>query len=233
MSEPGFLLAFGVGFLSFLAPCTLPVLPGYFSFLAGASQDERKKRIEIFLVSLAFVLGFLLILVILGATASLAGQFLLRNRKIWQKIGGLIIVIFGLQTMGFLKTSFLQEGKSLNLERFTSWQKGKAFLAGGSFGIGWVPCIGPILGSILVLASQTQTLKKGVGLLASYALGLSIPLLLSAFFWAQLKFLKNQYVPLISGGTLVILGLLLFFGQYSKLTILTAQAYQFFKIPIF
>lgn len=235
MTEPSFLIAFGVGFLSFLAPCTLPVLPGYFSYLARADREEdaRKKQVKIFFTSLFFVLGFLLVLVILGATASFAGQFLLRNRSFWQKIGGLIIIIFGLQTMGFLELNFLQKGKSLGLERLTSWQKGKAFLAGSSFGIGWVPCIGPILGSILILASQTQTLTRGVGLLISYALGLSIPMLFSGFLLSKLKFLKNQRIPLVSGGILVVLGVLLFTNQYDKLTLWISGVYKVFKIPIF
>lgn len=235
MTEPSFLIAFGVGFLSFLAPCTLPVLPGYFSYLARADREEdaRKKQVKIFFTSLFFVLGFLLVLVILGATASFAGQFLLRNRSFWQKIGGLIIIIFGLQTMGFLELNFLQKGKSLGLERLTSWQKGKAFLAGSSFGIGWVPCIGPILGSILILASQTQTLTRGVGLLISYALGLSIPMLFSGFLLSKLKFLKNQRIPLVSGGILVVLGVLLFTNQYEKLTLWISGVYKVFKIPIF
>ena len=235
MSEPSYLIAFSVGFLSFLAPCTLPVLPGYFSYLAGISdeKDKGKKQVKIFLASLFFVFGFLLVLMILGATASLAGRFLLRNRKFWQKIGGVFIIIFGLQTMGALKLKFLQRGKSWQLEKFTSWKHGKAFLVGSSFAIGWTPCIGPILGSILILASQTQTLSQGFGLLTFYALGLSIPMLLSGFFLSQLKFLKNRYIPLISGSILIILGMLLFFDQYAKLTIWTSQLYRFLKIPIY
>lgn len=235
MTEPSFLIAFGVGFLSFLAPCTLPVLPGYFSYLARVDREEdaKKKQVKIFFTSLFFVLGFLLILVILGAAASFAGQFLLRNRSFWQKIGGLVIIIFGLQTMGFLELNFLQKGRSFGLERLTSWQKGKAFLAGSSFGIGWVPCIGPILGSILILASQTQTLTRGVGLLTSYALGLSIPMLFSGFLLTRLRFLRNRYVPSISGGILVVLGVLLLAGQYEKLTLWISGVYKVLKIPIF
>lgn len=233
--ELSFLIAFGIGILSFLAPCTLPVLPGYFSYLAGVDEekDKKKRQVKILVTSFFFVLGFLLVLVILGSAASLMGQFLLANKTFWQRIGGLVIVVFGLQTMGFLRIGFFQKSKNLNLERFTSWQRGKAFLAGSSFGIGWVPCIGPILGSILILASQTQTLTRGVGLLIAYALGLSIPMLFSGFLLTKLKFLRNQYIPLISGGILIILGILLFTDQYAKLTFWTAQIYQFFGIPIF
>lgn len=235
MTEPSFLIAFGIGILSFLAPCTLPVLPGYFSYLAGVNQEknERKKRVKIFFASLSFAFGFLLVLVVLGATASAAGQFLLKNRNFWQKIGGLFIVIFGLQTMGVIQGLRLTiPDRRYNPDR-GSGRKREAFLTGASFGIGWTPCIGPILGSILILAAQTQTLSRGVGLLTSYALGLSIPLLLSGFFLGQLKFLRRPYVPLISGGILIILGVMLFLDQYSKLTIWTERVYRFLKIPIF
>lgn len=227
MVEPKLLIVFGVGILSFLAPCTLPILPGYFSYLAGVRQEknERKKRLKIFLTSLFFVLGFSLVLVILGAAASAAGQFLIINKNLWQKIGGLLIVVFGLQTMGVVRGF---QGFQKN------WRKKPgAFLAGASFGISWTPCIGPILGSILILASQSQSLNRGIGLLIAYVLGLSIPMVLSGFFLSQLKFLRNQYVPLISGGILLILGIMLFFNQYSKLTIWTSEIYRFLKIPIF
>lgn len=233
--EVNFLIAFYVGILSFLSPCILPVLPGYFSYLAGASKekDGGQKRLKVFLISLAFVLGFLLVLIILGATASALGQLLLINKKFWQKIGGLLIIIFGLQTMGFLRWQFLEKGRSFNFDKFTPWKKGKAFFAGSSFGLAWTPCIGPILGSILILAGQTQSLTRGIGLLVSYALGLSIPMLLSGFFLAQLEILRSQYIPIISGTILLILGILLFFGQYFKLTIWTAQLFEVLKIPIF
>lgn len=235
MNDPGIFIAFGIGVLSFLAPCTLPVLPGYFSYLAGVDQERnrRKKQIKTFFTSLAFVLGFSLILVILGATASVIGQFLLKNRNLWQKIGGLIIIFFGLQTMGLIRGfQFTIPDRRYNPDPVSGW-KGKAFLAGAGFGIGWTPCIGPILGSILVLASQTQTLFRGVGLLIAYALGLSIPMLFSGFLLTKLKFLKSQYIPSISGGILIVMGLLLFFNQYERLTFGIAKIYQILKIPIF
>lgn len=230
MIKPNFLIAFGVGFLSFLAPCTLPVLPGYFSYLAGVDQGKNghQKRFRLFVVSLAFVSGFLLVLVILGAGASIVGRFLLKNKRFWQKIGGFLIIIFGLQTIGVVRgfRGFQGFGES--------WKgKGKSFLAGVSFGLSWTPCIGPILGSILVLAGQSQTLESGVALLIFYALGLAVPMLFSGFFLSQLKFLRHQYTPIISGAILLILGILLFFDQYSKLTIWTAEAYRFLNIPIF
>lgn len=235
MIQPSFFIAFGVGFLSFLAPCTLPVLPGYFSYLAGVSHKEngKQKRFRIFVTSLSFVLGFLLVLVTLGATASVAGQFLLKNKRLWQKVGGLIVFLFGLQIMGVLKWSFFERSKTLDLTKLVPWQKGKAFFTGASFGLGWTPCVGPVLGSILVLAAQTKTLGQGMGLLVAYTLGLAIPLLFSGFFLAQLKFLRGQYARLISGMTLAILGILLFFNQYSKLTTGLARFYQVLKIPIF
>lgn len=233
MIEPNIFIAFGIGFLSFISPCILPVLPGYFSFLAGVAQDEKKRKLKVFITSLFFVSGFLLILVILGASASAAGYFLLKNKNLWQKIGGLLIVIFGLQTMGFLKLSFLQKGKNWQLEKLSPYKQGKSFLAGAGFGIGWSPCIGPALGSILILSSQAQTLGRGIGLLISFASGLAIPMLLSGFFWGQLKLLKSPNISLISGGILIILGMLLIFNQYSKLTIWTADIYQFLGIPIY
>lgn len=235
MNEPSFLLAFIIGFLSFLSPCILPVLPGYFSYLAGLSREENdyQKRLKTLVISFVFVIGFLLVLVILGATASIIGQFLLKDKLFWQKVGGVIIVVFGLQTMGFLKINFFQREKNWHLEKFTSLKNGKAFLAGTSFGFAWTPCIGPILGSILILAGQTQTLTRGIGLLTFFALGLAIPMVFSGFFLSQLKFLSKPFIPLISGGILVLLGIILFLNQYSKLAVWTAQVYRFLDIPIF
>ncbi len=220
MIEPNFLIAFGVGVLSFLSPCILPVLPGYFFYLSS-------KRSKVLVTSASFVLGFSLVLVILGAAASAAGQLLLGHISFWQKIGGFLIVVFGLQTMGVFK-GFAGFGEFFEKRL----GRGGPFLAGVSFGLSWTPCIGPILGSILVLASQTQTLIRGVGLLVSYALGLGIPMVLSGFFLTRLRIFHNQYVSLLSGAVLITLGLLLFFGWYSKLTIWTEQVYRFLGIPV-
>lgn len=235
MIEPNFFIAFGIGLLSFLSPCILPVLPGYFSYLAGVTQvgKEKEKRWKVFLISLFFVLGLALVLVILGTAASAAGQYLIKNRVFWQRVGGLMIIVFGLQTMGFLKLKLLQKGKMFNFEKLTSWPEGKAFLTGSSFGLGWVPCLGPILGSILILAGQTQTLRRGMGLLVAYVLGVAVPMLFSGLFFAKLKILRHRFVPLISGGVLVVLGILLLTNQYEKLSFLTFETYQYFKIPVF
>lgn len=235
MSEPTFLIAFGVGFLSFLAPCTLPVLPGYYSYLAGISQEKNgsQKQLKVFITSLAFVGGFMLVLLILGASASALGRFFLINRLLWQKVGGLLIIIFGLQMMGVLKWGLLGKSTNFNFGRYVPWKRGKAFLAGASFGLGWTPCIGPILGSILILASQTQTLTRGAGLLLAFALGLAIPMLFSGFFISQLKYLRSQYVSVISGVILITLGILLFFGQYFRLTVWMSQIYRTLNIPIY
>ena len=168
-----FLIAFGAGLISFLSPCVLPLIPGYVSFISGQSLQEllNSKQIN-FLPLILFCLGFSTVFIILGASASLLGQTLLQNSETLRVIAGIIIIIFSLQLVGLINISYL------NLEKRFEAQKSQniffPYVIGLAFGFGWTPCIGPILGSILALASIEETLSRAILLLSFYSLGLSL-----------------------------------------------------------
>ena len=175
-----FLIAFGAGLISFLSPCVLPLIPGYVSFISGQSLQEllSSKRIN-FLPLILFCLGFSTVFIILGASASFLGQTLLENSAILRIIAGIVIIIFSLQLVGLINIGYL------NLEkRFEAKNSQNIFfpyVIGLAFGFGWTPCIGPILGSILALASIEETLSRAILLLSFYSLGLAIPFVLSGY----------------------------------------------------
>jgi len=172
--------ALGAGLISFLSPCVLPLIPGYVSFVTGSSLNEilENKRINL-LPLIIFSLGFSFVFIIFGATASFLGQILLQNSQILRLIAGSIIVIFSLQLIGILNIKFL------NMEKKFYTKKSNniffVFIIGMAFGFGWTPCIGPILGSILALASTEETIYRAIILLSFYSLGLAIPFVLSGY----------------------------------------------------
>lgn len=227
--EVSFITAFFAGFLSFLAPCILPLIPAYFAWLLGVSgeDDFKKKRVrsKVFFSGLFLILGFSMVFIILGAGASLIGQTLAPYRLLVQKIGGLIIILFGLEFIGFLKI-FKNQRVDL-VKKLFSRLSGKAgsFLVGLIFAFAWVACFGPILGSILVLASFQKTLSQGVILLSFYSLGLAIPFLLTSLFLGflinKIKFFTKifKWINLFSGLILIILGFLLFTDNFYKIVI--------------
>ena len=185
------LVAFGAGLISFLSPCVLPLIPGYVSFISGQSLQEilKSKKIDI-LPLILFCLGFSTVFIILGASASFLGQTLLQNSETLRIIAGVIIIIFSLQLIGLININFL------NLEKRFEAKKSKNILfpytIGLAFGFGWTPCIGPILGSILALASIEETLVKAIFLLSLYSLGLALPFILSGYLIQKfLIFSKN------------------------------------------
>ena len=172
-----YLIAFGAGLISFLSPCVLPLIPGYISYISGQSLKEilNKKEINFFPLIL-FCLGFSTVFVILGASASFLGQILLQNSEILRIAAGIIIIIFSLQLIGIINITYLNFEK-----RFDAKESRNIlfpYVIGVAFGFGWTPCIGPILGSILALASIEETLSRAVILLISYSLGLAIPFVL-------------------------------------------------------
>ena len=188
------LIAFGAGLISFLSPCVLPLIPGYVSFISGQSLQEllSSKRIN-FLPLILFCLGFSTVFIILGASASFLGQTLLQNSEILRIIAGIVIIIFSLQLVGLINIGYL------NLEkRFEAKNSQNIFfpyVIGLAFGFGWTPCIGPILGSILALASIEETLSRAILLLSFYSLGLAIPFVMSGYliknFYYFLRILKE------------------------------------------
>jgi cytochrome c-type biogenesis protein len=216
--------AFGAGFLSFISPCVLPLIPGYLSFVSGVSLEEMRDeravaaRRQVVITSLAFVLGFSLVFVALGASASAIGKFLFRNSNILGKIAGVLVIIFGLHTMGVFRIPFLETEKRLQAGSKPKSLMG-AVMVGMAFGFGWTPCIGPILSGILVLAGSQDTVWQGVVLLAVYSMGLGIPFLLTSLainkFFAASGRIRRHYhkIEIASGALLVGIGVLLFTDQ--------------------
>ena len=212
------LIAFGAGLISFLSPCVLPLIPGYISFITGNSLNEllESKKINIRPLIL-FTLGFSFVFIIFGAAASYLGQVLLQNSETLRIIAGLIIIIFSLQLIGIININFLNFEKKIYTKKNNNiWF---SFIIGMAFGFGWTPCIGPILGSILALASTEETIYKAILLLSFYSLGLAIPFILSGFLMQKfLLFSKNfkRNINLVTKGggiILLITGILILTNQ--------------------
>ncbi|MDA7562011.1 cytochrome c biogenesis protein CcdA [Candidatus Pelagibacter sp.] len=212
------LIAFGAGLISFLSPCVLPLIPGYISFISGASLNEilEKKKINLFPLIL-FSLGFSFVFIIFGAAASYLGQVLLQNSQTLRIAAGLVIILFSLQLLGVLNISFLNFEKKIYTKRNNNiWF---SFVVGMAFGFGWTPCIGPILGSIIALASTEETIFEAVILLSFYSLGLAIPFILSGYLMQKfLMFSKNfkSNINLVSksgGIILLVTGVLILTNQ--------------------
>ena len=200
-------IAFGAGLISFLSPCVLPLIPGYISYISGASLDELLANKKINLVPLIlFTLGFSFVFIIFGAAASYLGQVLLQNSETLRIIAGLIIIVFSLQLIGIINIGFLNFEKKIYTQKNNNiWF---SFIIGMAFGFGWTPCIGPILGSILALASTEETIFKAIILLSFYSLGLAIPFILSGYLMQRfLMFSKNfkKNINLVTKGGGVIL----------------------------
>jgi cytochrome c-type biogenesis protein len=219
----GILVAFAGGVLSFLSPCVLPLVPSYLGFVTGFTFDEMSDRRRMAMLhATLFVLGFTLIFMLFGATATALGR-VLKYYQVWfQRIGGVLIVLFGLYCLGLLRLRFLDQDARLHLDRKPVGYLGSV-LVGMAFAAGWTPCIGPILGAILGLAASEASLPRGMLLLGSYSLGLAVPFLFAAFavetFLAGFqRFRKHlRWVQRASGVLLVIVGLLLLSGQFTRL----------------
>ncbi len=212
-------LAVLAGLLSFASPCVMPLVPAFLGYMSGATvnrADETVRRLNTFWHALAFVLGFSVIFGLFGVFLGLVGYWLQDLIPWIQKIGGIIIVVFGLHTIGLLKIPFLYEERRVEIERKSSLGYLSSFIMGVFFAAGWTPCVGPILGGIILLATDTTTAGQGAVLFAAYSLGLGIPFLLFGLaFDAMSSFLKrvNRYmnvVSIISGIFLIALGILIF-----------------------
>ena len=216
-------LAFGAGFISFLSPCVLPLIPGYISYISGESLgDLVEKQKKIILKTVLFSLGFSLVFISFGATASLIGNILLENSNTLRIIAGIIIIIFSLQLIGILNLNFLNQEKRFQTKNYSN-NLFFPVLVGAAFGFGWTPCIGPILGSILTLAAVESSIGKGILLLSFYSLGLAIPFILSGYgiskFLAFSKnFRKNIKIVSVTGGViLLITGILILTNKLQTL----------------
>jgi cytochrome c-type biogenesis protein len=225
MPAVGLFGAFLAGLLSFFSPCVLPLTPIYVAQLVGPSiwRTERVKsngsglRRETLLHAASFVGGFALVFIALGATASALGAFLAGHAELLRQAGGIVLIVFGLYVAGFLRIPALDRERRFSL-RFGQTSYPASFAVGMAFGLGWTPCVGPILAGILLIAAQAATLQYGVLLLATYSLGLGIPFLaLGLGFEAFAPRLKrlSPYLPLIERGTgilLILLGVVIFFN---------------------
>ncbi len=221
MTQVSIITALVAGVLSFVSPCVLPLIPAYISYISGASLQEIQagevSSKKIIVNSIAFVLGFSTVFVLLGASASLIGRVLARHMNTFKLIAGIIIIIFGLHTAGIMRIKFLNYEKKVQVKRSNSATLIGAYVIGIAFAAGWTPCVGPILGAILATASTYTTMWKGILLLAIYSLGLGIPFILTAWainkFFVAFKQIRKYFhaIEVISGILLIIVGLLLIF----------------------
>lgn len=218
MGNISLFLAFSAGLISFISPCVLPLVPAYVSFMTGVSVESlsgKSNKTHILYKSLVFVLGFTLVFILMGASVTALGSFFVRNKGIFNKIAGVFLIIFGIQSSGIYKFKFFsKEHKLLKFSR----NKGLwgALVMGMAFATGWTPCVGPILSSILIYAGSMETISKGILLLASYSLGLGVPFVLVAMLIDKLSSkLTNiskslKIISFICGIILIILGVLIF-----------------------
>ncbi len=222
-------LAFLAGVVSFLSPCVLPIVPSYVAFITGLTVDELRAedigaaRRQAALHSALFILGFALLFMALGASATALGTVLRRSLPLIQQLGGVIIVLFGLYLLGVLKLSFLLRERRVQLARKPAGKLGSV-AAGVAFGAGWTPCVGPVLASILLYAGMRTTMLKGMLLLGSYALGLGIPFFIAAvglnWYLSGARYLRRWLLPIerAAGALMVVLGVLLFTGRFNALS---------------
>ena len=227
-------IAFGAGLVSFLSPCVLPLIPGYISFISGQTLKELIDNKKINLTPLIlFSLGFSFVFILLGATASFLGKFLIQNSNQLRVAAGIIIIIFALQLIGIINIKFLNYEKKY----YTSKSSKILFslVVGMAFGFGWSPCIGPILGSILVLASTEENVSRAIILLSFYSLGLAIPFIASGFLIQKfLVFSKNfkkniNKVTKIGGVILLITGILILTNKLQVLGYYIFNIFPYFQ----
>lgn len=220
--------SFIAGVLMFLAPCTLPLVPGYIAFISGVSLGELQKekipanlRRQVIVNSLYYVIGFSLVFIILGSLFGAVGSFLSSYRLILARLGGVVVIFFGLYLMGLVRLPALLGEHRLHLEKFFHpGHRGSSFLFGATFAFGWTPCIGPILASVLLLASQSATALTGALLLLTFSIGMALPFIVLAWGigWAA-NYLKRlgkylQIISIIGGVLLVFMGVLILTDKF-------------------
>ena len=220
-------IAFFAGLISFVSPCVLPLIPGYVSFICGTTLNELDLKSKNFILkkSLFFSLGFSLVFVSLGATATFLGSFLLHNSQMLSIISGIVIILFGIYLLELIKINFLNQSIGNYNIKFSN-NLFFPFIVGVGFGFGWTPCIGPILGSILAFASMEDSIYKGVLLLSFYSLGLAVPFTVSSLIIKKFlvfskksrsylsKIKKFSGIILLTTGILIVTGQLQTIGFY-------------------
>ena len=217
-------IAFLAGVISFLSPCVLPLIPGYISYISGTSLNKliEKKNNLVIVKTIFFTLGFSLVFITLGSTASYIGKFFLNNSNIFRIVAGIIIIFFSLQLIGIINFKFMNKDVRIFTNQYSS-RLTFPLLVGAAFGFGWTPCIGPILGSILSLAAIEENMSKSILLLSFYSLGLAIPFIISGVLIDKfLLFSKSfwKYISAITkGGGIILLltGVAILTGQLQVL----------------
>jgi len=220
--------AFAAGLVSFLSPCVLPLVPGYVSLISGVGVEELKAQEtavlrKVMLNSVAFVLGFSMVFVILGALSTEVGQIASQYKSVLAQVAGVLVIVFGLHLTGILRIKALYADKRLHNVKGGNTPWG-AFVIGFAFAFGWTPCVGPILSGILVIAAAQNSVGKGILLLTVYSLGLAVPFLLTAlgierFMKFYTGFRRHMHVVEVASGALLIaLGVLLVFGKFTLLS---------------
>ena len=215
-------IAFGAGLISFLSPCVLPLIPGYIAYISGSSLNELLEKKDVNLLPIIlFTFGFSTVFIIFGASATYLGKFLLSNSFPLRIIAGVIIIFFSLHIIGIINIKFLNYEKKIYADRNNTVFS--SILIGMAFAFGWTPCIGPILGSILILASTTENIGKGILLLSSYSLGLAIPFILSGYLIQKFILLsknikkKMNVITKVGGILLFLTGILILTNQLQVL----------------
>ena len=219
--------AFVAGLVSFLSPCVLPLVPGYVSLISGVGVEELKAQEtavlrRVMLNSIAFILGFSIVFVILGALSTEVGQIASQYKSVLAQVAGVLVIVFGLHLTGILRIKALYADKRLHNVKGGNTPWG-AFVIGFAFAFGWTPCVGPILSGILVIAAAQNSVGKGILLLTVYSLGLAVPFLLTAlgierFMKFYTGFRRHMHVVEVASGALLIaLGVLLVFGKFTLL----------------
>jgi len=206
-------VAFAAGLLSFLSPCVLPLVPAYLTYIASGSVADARRAVP---SALAFVGGLAAVLSLFGLGVTAIGQALSPYQDVMVRVAGLIVIVLGLHMAGLFRLPLLERSARVNFLQFRDRGVAGAFLMGGAFGVGWTPCVGAILGSILALASQSETLAQGTVLLLAYSLGMGVPFVLVALGIKRVGSLlaaikrHGRAVELASGGLMVAMGVLLF-----------------------
>ncbi|MGQ0766339.1 MAG: cytochrome c biogenesis CcdA family protein [Gemmatimonadota bacterium] len=221
--DVGLLVVFSAGLLSFLSPCVLPLVPSYITFITGLSLEETQARRRTALIhGILFVVGFSLIFIFLGLGATLLGQTLFQYRDWISRIGGAVIIIFGLYLLGIIRIDALTRERRFHVTDKPAGYLGTMFV-GFAFGAGWTPCIGPILGSVLIYASGNADTGRSIALLSAYSLGLAVPFVISAFavdrFMAFFQRMKRQMMWLsrAAGAVMVAMGVLMITNRFTLL----------------
>ena len=227
------IIAFGAGLISFLSPCVLPLIPGYISYISGESLGEIvEKKKKIILKTILFSLGFSLVFISFGATASFIGNLFLEYSNSLRIAAGIVIIIFSLQLIGILNLNFLNKEKRIYTKNYSD-NLFFSIIVGAAFGFGWTPCIGPVLGSILALAATESSIGKGILLLSFYSLGLAIPFVLSGYGISKfLEFSKNfkkniRRISILGGIILLITGVLIITNKLQMIGYFLLEALPF------